>query len=433
MTYPVEGKTVLVVGMGKSGLAAIDLLLAKGATVRATDSRPVEVCIVPLFPQTVETFTSVDLVVLSPGVPADIPEVLAARSKGIPVIGEVELAGYYLRGPVIGITGSNGKTTTTAMVGHILGEAGVARQVGGNIGTPPTAMVETSRENQWNVLELSSFQTETIEEFRVDIGVGLNLTPDHLDRHGTLQKYNDAKARLFDLQQPRSFAVLNADDPATCSWAGRTKAEVHWFSRRSVAKPGAWLKNDVVIIDGLPLLTTQEIPLMGVHNVENTMAAAAAARLIGAAPDAIAAGIRSFPGVEHRIEFVREAGGVRYYNDSKATNVDAAEKAIDAFPGNLWIILGGKDKNSDYSVLRNKLAVKSKGILLIGAAADKIASQLAGLPLIRAGALDSAVELAANRATSGDTVLLAPACASFDQFQSYEHRGRVFKELVRKL
>lgn len=443
MKYPIEGRTVLVAGMARSGLAAVELLLGRGARVVATDSRSLDELGdtgrkltelgVMLSPESVETFTAVDLIVLSPGVPADIPEVLAAQHKGIPVIGEVELAAWDLRGPVLAITGSNGKTTTTAMIGHILGEAGVSRQVGGNIGTAVTSLVFTSREDQWNVLELSSFQLETMSDLRATIAVGLNLTPDHLDRHYTLEKYRDAKARLFELQEAGSFAVLNADDPVTVSWAARTKAQTHWFSRRSVVRPGIWLENDTLTIENQPLIERKAIPLPGVHNVENTMAAAAACRLAGASIAGIAQGIRSFPGVEHRIEFVRDRNGVRYYNDSKATNVDATEKAIDSFPGNLWIILGGKDKNSDYTVLREKLAEKANGILLIGAAAEKIAHQLPGLPLIPADTIDRAVEIAASRAKSGDVVLLAPACASFDQFQSYEHRGRVFKELVRGL
>jgi UDP-N-acetylmuramoylalanine--D-glutamate ligase len=345
-----------------------------------------------------------------------VPEVVAAKRKGIPVIGEVELAGYYLEGPVIGVTGSNGKTTTTAMIGHILQSAGVPRQVGGNIGTPPTAMIAASRPDQWNVLELSSFQLETIHEFRVRVGAVLNITPDHLDRHGTLRNYSDAKARMLECQHAGDFAVLNADDPITAQWAARTPATTHWFSRRTRPERGVWLEGDTVICDGKPLIETTGIPLRGVHNVENTMAAAAVCHLAGASLEAISAGVRSFPGVEHRIEFVRERNGVLFYNDSKATNVDATEKAIDAFEGGLWLILGGKDKNSDYTVLREKLAAKAKTILLIGAAAEKIEHHLAGLPLVHCATIDKAVEYAGARAMSGDVVLLAPACASFDQF-----------------
>ncbi len=430
-----RGKTVLVAGVGKSGLAAIELLLRMGAVVRAADERPPmqRPIDVPMLPQTVETFTAVDLIVLSPGVPVDIAPVEEARKKGIPVIGEVELASYFLRGPVIGITGANGKTTTTAMIGHILGVAGLACQVGGNIGTPPTAMVETSRDDQWNVLELSSFQLETIERFRARIAVAMNVTPDHLDRHHTFENYANAKARLFETQTASDFCVLNADDPTCVSYAARTVAPVSWFSSTGSVQQGAWLNGENVMLRGSNLISRDEIPLRGIHNVENTMAAAISCMLAGAAPGAIADGIRSFPGVEHRLEFVREIKGVKYYNDSKATNVDATEKAIDAFPGGLWIILGGKDKNSDYGVLREKLRRKARRVLLIGAAAEKIAAQLNGVPLVPAGTLDRAVEIAAREASAGEIVLLAPACASFDQFENFEHRGRVFKEVVRAL
>lgn len=433
MKYPLRDKVVLVAGMARSGRAAAELLRQHGARVITTDASPPEQLGFDVLPQNVETFTRADLIVLSPGVPVEIEPVVAAQQKAIPVIGEVELAGYFLRGPILGITGSNGKTTTTAMIGHILGEAGVPHQVGGNIGTPPCAMVDASADDQWNVLELSSFQLETIDEFHASISVGLNVTPDHLDRHGTLDRYANAKARLFECQIEGSFAVLNADDPTTTSWAERTAATPHWFSRRKVQRPGVWLEEDVLMSDAGPILRSGQIPLKGVHNVENTMAAACASWLAGASPEAIAAGIVSFPGVEHRIEFVRERQGVTWYNDSKATNVDAAEKAIDAFDGALWIILGGKDKNSDYRVLEPKLRAKAKGLLLIGAAASKIAQQLEGLALIPCGTIDKAVDYAASHAVPGDVVLLAPACASFDQFKSYEHRGKVFKELVRSL
>jgi UDP-N-acetylmuramoylalanine--D-glutamate ligase len=427
MKHELNGRTVLVAGMGKSGIAAMELLRSHGAIVRAADERPMD----GVLPQTDQTFTTVDLIVLSPGVPVDIGPIEAAKAKGIPVIGEVELASYFLQGPICGITGSNGKTTTTALIGHLLKACGIACQVGGNIGTPPTAMVATSHENQWNVLELSSYQLETIDEFRANIGVCTNVTPDHLDRHHTLENYAHAKGRLFETQTADGHAVLNADDPTCVSYASRTRATPHWFSR----KVGAEVRFDgkTIFVEAQSLIDGADLPIRGLHNVENAMAATAAAMLAGATPADIAAALRTFPGVEHRLEFIRERNGVRYYNDSKATNVDATEKAIDAFPGNLWIILGGKDKNSDYTVLREKLREKAKSILLIGAAAPKIATQLEGLPMVDSGVIDRAVELAASRAQPGDVVLLAPACASFDQFENFEHRGRVFKELVRSL
>jgi UDP-N-acetylmuramoylalanine--D-glutamate ligase len=383
--------------------------------------------------QSAEAFAGADLIVISPGVPADIEELLAARRQGVPVIGEVELAGRYLQGETIGITGANGKTTTTALVGHILKEAGIPVQVGGNIGRPVTAMIATSRPDQWNVLELSSFQLETIERFRAHIGVCINVTPDHLDRHHTFENYAAAKARLFETQQPGDFAVLNADDATCASYAARTRAMPVWFSFRP-GRPGMFADERAISFGGDAFLAAAEIPLRGRHNVENTMAAAAAAHLAGAPLAAIAAAVKTFPGVEHRIEFVRTLDGVSFYNDSKATNVDATMKSIDAFPGGLWIILGGKDKGSDYTVLREPLRKKAKAALLIGAAAAKIKAHLGdAIRLIEAGTMQEAVRAAWREAAAGDTILLAPACASFDQFDNYEHRGWVFKDLARSL
>ena len=432
MKHSLAGRKVLVAGMGKSGLAAVELLRQQNAVVLAADEKPRTDVGIEVLPQTNETFTSVDLIVLSPGIPVDAPAVVAARQKGVPIIGEVELASYFLQGPSIGITGANGKTTTTALIGHLLKECGIPCQVGGNIGTPPTAMVASSASTQWNVLELSSFQLETIDEFHAQIAVCTNVTPDHLDRHHTFENYAAAKGRLFETLPAGGHAVLNGDDATCLRYTTLTRAKAHWFSRRDT---GAEFYSDgeTIFARGQKLLQSADLPIRGVHNVENAMAAAATAQIAGAPLDGIAAGLRTFPGVEHRLEFVRERNGVRYYNDSKATNVDATEKAIDAFPGNLWIILGGKDKNSDYTVLRDKLRAKAKGILLIGAAAPKIADQLHGLPVMDKGALDRAVIDAASQASSGDTILLAPACASFDQFDNFEHRGRVFKELVRSL
>jgi UDP-N-acetylmuramoylalanine--D-glutamate ligase len=355
----------------------------------------------------------------------------AARKRGVPVIGEIELAAPYLEGEIIGVTGANGKTTVTAMIGHILRECGIPVQVGGNIGTPVTAMVETSRAGQWNVLELSSFQLETIRTFRAHIGAALNVTPDHLDRHHTFANYAAAKGRMFETQRAGDFAVLNAEDPTCVGYAKLTPAEPVWFSSARRVSPGVWLEGGTVFYDGEPLIPAAEIPIRGLHNVENTMAAAAAARLAGAGLAGIAAAIRTFKAVEHRLEFVRTVSGVSFNNDSKATNVDATLKALDAFERGLWIILGGKDKGSDYTVLRDPLQKKARAALLIGAASDKIARQVEGaVPLIRSGTLEAAIKEAYASAGPGDTVLLAPACASFDQFRSYEHRGRVFKELV---
>jgi len=434
----------LVVGLERSGLASIELLRQRGAQVRATDTRPIaelpkaaetlERLAVPFEAQSPQVFEKCDWIVLSPGVPADLEPIEAARQRGVKVIGEVELAGMFLEGRIIGITGSNGKTTTTAMVGHILKEAGIPAQVGGNIGTAVTAMVATSRPEQWNVLELSSFQLETIESFRADIAVCLNVTPDHLDRHHTFENYVAAKGRLFETQRPGDYVVLNADDASCVAYSATTAGDPLWFSLSRAITPGLWLDNGRLWFDGELLMATSEIPIRGMHNVENTMAAAGAARLAGAQLQDIARGVRSFRAVEHRLEFVRQVRGVDYYNDSKATNVDATLKALDAFDGGLWVILGGKDKGSDYTLLADALRKKSRAILLVGAAGKKIAGQLKGIaPIVCAGTVDAAIRHAYTRATVGDTVLLAPACASFDQFENYEHRGRVFKQIVGEL
>jgi UDP-N-acetylmuramoylalanine--D-glutamate ligase len=444
MTMRLGGVKTLVVGMEKSGLASVVLAAEQGAQVRATDLRPLEELPEAAAPmaragvrferQTEAVFEWPDLIVLSPGVPADLPPLEKARRRGAKVIGEIELAAPFLKGPIIGITGANGKTTVTAMTGHILRECGLPAQVGGNIGRPVTGMVADSREEQWNVLELSSFQLETIETFRARIGVALNVTPDHLDRHRTFENYAAAKGRLFETQQAGDYAVLNAEDAVCVGYAAQTRGTPVWFSSARRVERGAWLEGGTVWYDGEALIPAAEIPIRGMHNIENTMAAAATARLAGAAPGEIARAIRTFKAVEHRLEFVRSIGGVAFYNDSKATNVDAALKALAAFDGRLWVILGGKDKGSDYTVLREPLRAKAHAAMLIGAAAEKIASHLGdAVRLVSSGTLERAVAQAYAEAAAGDTVLLAPACASFDQFRSYEHRGRTFKELVGKL
>jgi UDP-N-acetylmuramoylalanine--D-glutamate ligase len=357
-----------------------------------------------------------------------------ARSRGAVVIGEVELAAPFLKGRTIGITGSNGKTTTTSLIGHILRQGGLPVQVGGNIGTPLTAMIETSRADGWNVLELSSFQLETIREFHAHIGLALNVTQNHLDRHHTFENYAAAKGRLFETMGPEDFAVLNADDPVCVAYSRQTRAAVQWFSSSGPVDPGATLCGDKLMLDGVLLMRAGDIPIRGRHNVENVLAASIAASRAGVPRDAIAAAVRTFHAVEHRLEFVRNLNGIDFYNDSKATSVDATLKALDAFAGGVWLILGGKDKGLDYSQLRGPLQAKARAALLIGAASGKIGEQIEGaVPLVDAQTLDRAVAHAFSHALPGDTVLLAPACASFDQFRSYEHRGEVFKQIVNQL
>ena len=444
-----RNKRVLVVGLARTGMATALFCAARGARVTATDTRTeseLDAAVAELRKAGVglelaghrqELIQGADRLIPSPGVPADAPLLQSARSKGVTIWSEIELASRFLKGRLIGITGSNGKTTTTSLIEHILRKAGFSTILAGNIGTPLISCVEKTSDKTITIAELSSFQLELVEKFRPNISVFLNLTPDHLDRHHTLESYAAAKARIFENQTEADSAVLNADDPGTTPYAP-AKPQLFWFSRKQRVAQGAFVRgNDILFrFEGTEekVLKLADIPLAGSHNVENVLAAVAATRLAGAQPAAVAKGVRSFAGVEHRLEFVAEIGGVRFYNDSKATNVDATLKALDAFPGRILIILGGKDKGSDYTVLQPRLREKAVLALLIGAAASKIEKQIAGSVAIeQAGTIERAVETAANAARPGDVVLLAPACASFDQFQNYEHRGRVFKELVRQL
>jgi UDP-N-acetylmuramoylalanine--D-glutamate ligase len=444
-----QGKRVLVVGLARTGVVTSLFSAGYGAIVTATDEKPeselAEVAArlraagvkLEFGAPGQATFLEQDLIVLSPGVPAKLPQLELARSLGIPVWSEIELAWRFLRGKLIGITGSNGKTTTTSLVAHILKTAGIHTLVGGNIGVPLLALVESSTDSTVTVAEISSFQLETIAEFRPEVGVLLNLTPDHLDRHASFDEYAGAKMRMFENQLDRDAAVLNADDPEVTRRMPNGP-HIFWFSRQKRVASGTFLRDGQIFFrtEGaeVPLARRDEIPLRGEHNVENVLAACAAAYLAGAEPAAIASGVKTFRGVEHRLEFVAEIGGVAFYNDSKATNVDACLKAIEAFPGPLIMILGGKDKGAPYVPLREPLQQRARLAIVIGEAAEKIASELNGaVPIEHAGTLDRAVQIAADSARPGDTVLLAPACSSFDQFENYEHRGRVFKELVARL
>jgi UDP-N-acetylmuramoylalanine--D-glutamate ligase len=444
-----KGKKILVVGLGKSGLAAALFLRRRGAQVTVSDVRSAE-ALAKEIPALLEegiaveagghgllTFRRQDLIVVSPGVPIDTPEIAQVKSFGLPVIGEVELAARYLKGKVIAITGSNGKTTTTSLCGEILASGGVPVAVGGNIGLPVIALVDDSREDGWSVLEVSSFQLETTEKFRPDIAVILNITPDHLDRHITFENYVAAKDRIFANQTPEDALVLNWDDSVTRAAADRAKSKIYWFSRTTGVQQGACVVDDEIVFQpgegqrGEGIIPISEIPLKGDHNIENVLAAVCAARLAGVTPAAIRAAIQNFHAVEHRLEFVARLNGVDYYNDSKATNVDAAAKAISSFPTGIHLILGGKDKNSDYTRLSALLRERVKAVYTIGSAAEKIEGQIRGdVSIVSAGTLDVAVAKAADAALPGEVVLLAPACSSFDQFENYEQRGRVFKELV---
>ena len=377
----------------------------------------------------------VETILLSPGVPPQLPLIAEARRRGIAVTGELEFCSRFLRGPVFGITGSNGKTTTTALCGHLLKESGIAAQVGANIGTPLAAMLESSFEDQWNVLELSSFMLELADTLHVRIAAILNITPDHLDRHGTFENYTSAKRRILRNQTRDDFAVLNAENAPSRESAPETAGAVFEFSAGGPVRRGFWMDGADLVANGRFWMPRSEVQLQGRHNVENVLAAGCCAHLAGAPLEALRRAAASFPGVEHRIEFVRTVNGVRYYNDSKGTNVDATIKALESFDSGIWLILGGRDKNSDYTPLRPLIAARGRGVLLIGEASANISPYLDGLPVpvTDCGDMAAALEHAAARAVPGDVVLLSPACASFDQYSGYNERGRHFKSLVRAL
>ena len=445
----VAGRNILIVGGGLSGVAAAKFLALRGARVRVNDSKPeaelrgapeLRAAGVELIAggHQEQLFEDADLVVISPGVPLEIPALGRARAAGVPIIGEVELASRFLRGRLVGITGSNGKTTTTTLTGQLLARAGLPTQVGGNIGTPLVSLVETSRVDGFTVIEISSFQLETVEELHLNAAALLNITPDHLDRYASMDTYAAAKGNIFRNQTPEDTAVLNADDERVAGMHKATQARAVYFSRKQHLEEGVFLRGDEVIVrwggKEQVLINREDVGLRGAHNVENVMAALALGLSCGASVDSMRAGVREFSGVEHRLERVAEVAGVKFYNDSKATNVDAAIKALEAFTEPIVVILGGKDKGSDYSPLRPLVSEHCAHAIVIGAAAEKIAAALEGaVPLHPASSMAAAVDAAFELSKAGDVVLLAPACASFDMFENYEHRGRVFKDAVRLL
>jgi UDP-N-acetylmuramoylalanine--D-glutamate ligase len=451
------GQRVLIMGLARTGFATAQFCAGRGARVTVVEERPenaagtvphgigrgiaddagelramgVSVHCGGHFP---ELFAEADLIIPSPGVPANLPELARARDADITVWSEIELAWRFLHGRLFAVTGSNGKTTTVSLLGHILQHAEMPALVGGNIGQPLISLVDRSCDSTVTVAEVSTFQLELIEAFRPDVAILLNITPDHLDRHGSFEEYARLKRQIFANQLEQDEAVMNADDQEVSKSAPKIPC-VSWFSRQGRVERGAYIHaGEIVLRDGgkeLPVMPVDEVPLPGAHNLENTLAASFTAHLAGVSPEVIAIGIRGFTAVEHRLEFVTEIGGVRFYNDSKATNVDAALKALESFSQPVYIILGGKDKGGDFSLLREPLRRHARRALLIGEAAEKIAVQIAGaVPVELVGTLAGAVAAAWGSAGPGEIILLAPACASFDQFQNFEHRGRVFKQLA---
>lgn len=449
-----KNKTVLVAGTGISGIGACRLLDQVGANIILYDSNkaltrekilerlperiaPVTIVIGDL-PQTV--IEGLDLAVLSPGVPVDTPFVCRIRAAGVPVWGEVELAYNYSRGTLAGITGTNGKTTTTALTGEIMKAWSKQVFVVGNIGNSYTASALETDDTSVTVAELSSFQLETIENFRPKVSAVLNITPDHLDRHHTMQGYIEAKKRIFENQKETDFTVLNYDDEETYKMAGETKAQVIFFSSHHVLEDGYYFQNGEIIyaVNGQTQLICRDrdLNILGLHNMENVMAAVAVSHALGVPFDVITGVLKCFKGVEHRIEYVTQKRGVAYYNDSKGTNTDAAVKAIEAMVRPTLLIGGGYDKHVGFDDWIKAFKGKVRYLVLLGQTADQIeqcAKKYGFMNVIRAESLAEAVNICAQYANEGDAVLLSPACASWGMFTNYEERGRMFKDYVRKL
>jgi UDP-N-acetylmuramoylalanine--D-glutamate ligase len=445
--FDVAGKRITVAGAARSGIAAADLLVRRGALVTLSDVRPevpearaLEAVGVglELGGHREETFTNADLIVLSPGVSSEQPVIAVARARGVDVIGEVELASRWLLGRVIAITGTKGKSTTTALTGRILEAAGFKVTVGGNIGAPLSAQVPASTPDTLHVVETSSFQLEEIQTFHPWIAVMLNFSPDHLDRHPTVEAYAAAKARIFDNQNPGDWAVINADDPQVLRLAERSRAARRLFARQARLAEGTVVEDGWIVDRRGPqterLVPLAAIRLLGPHLVSDVMAAATVGSIAGAAPAAMTAAVESFGGLEHAMELVAEVDGVRFVNDSKATNVESALRSIESFDLGLVPIIGGRFKGGDLRALREPLVARAKAVVAIGEARPLVREALAdAVDVHEAGSFEEAVATAFELAKPAGVVLLAPACASFDMFRDYAERGRRFKEEVARI
>ncbi len=451
--FEVSGRKVLVIGAARSGIASARFLAQRGAVVALNDRKPLEEWSAAA--QALKTegvgqiagdppswlLDQIDLVIVSPGVPTKAIPIRYADRCGAEVIGEVELASRFLRGRVVAVTGTNGKTTTTSLIGEMLKDAGMTVQVGGNIGTPLISMVDSSRDDGWTVVELSSFQLETIVNFHPTVALVLNVTPNHMDRYDSLMDYAAAKHRIFLNQTKGDVAILNADDEIVSSWASGLQAHVVELSVRRELEEGLFLRDRELVSRTKSaervLMTRDEMKLKGTHNVENVLAAMAAGLACGANPESLRETARNFRPVEHRLEEVAEIKGVRFFNDSKATSVDATIKALEAFAsetGKVILILGGRGKQAPYTPLAALVSAHVRKLILIGEDAPAIERDLGpAAPFEHASDLREAVARGFAAAQSGDVVLLAPACASFDMFESFEHRGRVFKDEVSSL
>ncbi len=445
--FNVDGKRVTVAGAARSGIAAAELLARRGARVTLSDVRrdvaeaealrPLGVAL-ELGGHQAATFADADVIVLSPGVPPEQPAIAAARSRGVPVLGEIELASRWLLGKVIAITGTKGKSTTTTLTGRILEAGGFKVTVGGNIGAPLSAQVPLSTPDTLHVVETSSFQLEQTDTFHPWIAVMLNFTPDHLDRHPSVEAYAAAKARIFDNQTAADFAVVNADDPGVLAMARRSRAALRTFGRRTPPVEGTVIDGDWIVErragSSSRLVPLRAIHLLGPHLVDDVMAAATVGSIAGVAPAAMTTAVDGFGGLEHAMELVGERDGVRFVNDSKATNVEAALRSIESFDAGVVAIIGGRFKGGDLGLLRAPLARRARAVVAIGEARPLVRETLAGVvPVYEAGSFRDAVNEAFECAKPGGVVLLAPACASFDMFRDYAERGRRFKEEVARL
>jgi len=445
-----HGRKVLVVGLARTGLATTAFLKARGAMVSTTEMKSkqeMEEVIQELERMGLsqmewgghqtETFVSQDLIVVSPGVDLKMDPVQEAMKKGIEVISEIELACRFIQLPIIAVTGTNGKTTTTHLIGEMLKEEGKRVGVGGNVGEPLILFAEGG--DRWEVLvvEISSFQLEAIEAFRPKVSVLLNITEDHLDRYTRYEEYIEAKARIFANQNSGDVAILNGDDPIVKELGKKIKAKKILFSLKEKVREGAFSNGEKILLrlkGKEERYSLAKTPLKGVHNVENMMAALTAARIYGASKKAVETALNHFEGLEHRLEFIREIDGVRFFNDSKGTNVGSVVKSLQSFSDPVLLIAGGKDKKGDLSPLRDLIRERVKRLILIGEAKERMGRELGGLTdTVMAQTLEEAVRLAYQTAKRGDVVLLSPACSSFDMFKDYKERGRVFKEAVRRL
>jgi UDP-N-acetylmuramoylalanine--D-glutamate ligase len=445
--FSVEGKKVVVAGAARSGVAAAKLMAKRGGLVTLSDVREslTEAAelesagiALELGGHTAATFTAADLIVLSPGVPRHQPAIEAARSGGVEVIGELELASRWLAGRIVAITGTKGKSTTTTLTGRMLEAGGHKVLVGGNIGNALSAQVEASTAETIHVVEASSFQLEGIETFHPWIAVLLNFSPDHLDRHATVDEYAAAKARIFENQSAADWAVLNADDPASLTIARDAHARRLMLSMSGQVGDGIVLDERAIVrrSDGVsePLVPLTSIRLLGRHLLVDVMAASAVAHIAGVPPAAMKAAVEGFNGLEHALEPVTHIGGVQFVNDSKATNIDAARRAIESFGDGLVVILGGRFKGGDFADLLSPLAARQAKVIAIGESRDRVVAALArDVEVHQAADMGSAVRQAFAAAAPGSTVLLAPACSSFDMFKDYAERGRAFKQETRQL